>query len=105
MSSDSARFNDVGIPSISIGQDAPQGGGYMHTRYDNMDLIDENVLKREAEFIMYLVHRLADPEVFPIPRFLPDSIRKGVIGYFGEKNSRLAKMPAVPEEKPLPFHF
>ncbi|MBO5998547.1 MAG: M20/M25/M40 family metallo-hydrolase [Lachnospiraceae bacterium] len=105
MSSDSASFNDAGIPSISIGQDAPQGGGYMHTRYDNMELIDENVLKREADFIIYLVHRLADPEVFPVPRFLPDSIRKGVIGYFGEKNSRLAKMPAVPEEKPLPFHF
>ena len=105
MSSDSASFNDYGIPSISIGQDAPQGGGYMHTRYDNMDLIDADVLKREAEFLYYLVHRLADPEVFPIPRVLPENIRKGVIGYFGEKKSHLASMPPVPEEKPLPFHF
>ncbi len=91
MSSDSANFNDVGIPSISIGQGAPRGGGYMHTRYDNMDLIDENVLEREAGFLKYLTARLADSEVFPIPRFIPEPIRKEIISYFGESGSRIDK--------------
>ena len=105
MSSDSANFNDTGIPSISFGQGAPKGGGYMHTRYDNMDLIDENVLEREASFLTYMTERLANSEVFPIPHFIPEQLRKEVISYFGESHSRLAKLPAAPEEKPLPFHF
>ena len=105
MSSDSANFNDHGVPSISIGQGAPRGGGYMHTRYDNMDLIDENVLAREADFLVKLVDRLTEAEVFPIPRNIPESIRREVIGYFGEEFSTLAKVPPIPEEKPLPFHF
>ncbi|MCR5331254.1 MAG: Zn-dependent exopeptidase M28 [Lachnospiraceae bacterium] len=105
MSSDSANFNDVGIPSISLGQGAPRGGGYMHTRYDNMDLIDENVLEREAGFLKYLTQRLADSEVFPIPRFIPEQLRKEIISYFGKNLSRIASLPAAQEEKPLPFRF
>ena len=105
MSSDSASFNDWGIPSISIGQGAPRGGGYMHTRYDNMDLIDEKVLKEEAEFLNTLADRLVNAKVFPIPRFLPEKLQKEVISYFGASQSRLVSHPAKPEEKPLPFHF
>lgn len=104
MSSDSANFNDYGVPSISIGQGAPQGGGYMHTRYDNMDLIDEDVLEREADFLAALTERLANAAVFPIPRVIPEALRKEAIDYFGEK-SHLATQPPIPEEKPLPFHF
>ena len=105
MSSDSANFNDYGVPSISIGQGAPRGGGYMHTRYDNMDLIDENVLEAEAGFLAKLTDRLANAEYFPIPRVIPEQIRREVIEYFGQEKSHLAKTPNVPEEKPLPFHF
>lgn len=105
MSSDSANFNDYGIPSISIGQMAPRGGGYMHTRYDNLDLIDENVLEAEAVFLAKLADRLANAEVFPIPRVIPEQIRKETIDYFGKEKSHLAKIPPVPEEKPAPFHF
>ncbi len=104
MSSDSANFNDYGVPSISIGQGAPQGGGYMHTRYDNMELIDEDVLEREAGFLTDLVERLANAKVFPIPKVIPEGLRKEAIDYFGKK-SHLATQPPVPEEKPLPFHF
>lgn len=105
MSSDSANFNDYGVPSISIGQGAPRGGGYMHTRYDNMDLIDENVLEAEAGFLAKLTDRLANAEYFPILRVIPEQIRREVIEYFGQEKSHLAKTPNIPEEKPLPFHF
>nr|WP_297708667.1 M20/M25/M40 family metallo-hydrolase [uncultured Butyrivibrio sp.] len=105
MSSDSANFNDVGIPSISIGQGAPRGGGYMHTRYDNMDLIDEDVLEREAGFLIALVKRLSDAEVFPIPRFIPEGLRKEIIDYFGNGKNRISTIPSGEEPKPLPFHF
>ena len=105
MSSDSANFNDVGIPTISIGQMPPKGGGYMHTRYDNMDLIDEDVLEAEAGFLIRLVERLDSFEVFPIPRVIPEKLRKEVIDYFGVNQSRLVGIPVAEEEKPLPFYF
>lgn len=105
MSSDSANFNDYGVPSISIGQGAPRGGGYMHTRYDNMDLIDENVLAAEADFLAKLTDRLTNAEIFPIPRTIPEHTRKELIDYFGEKKSNIAKSPVQPEEKALPFRF
>ena len=105
MSSDSANFNDYGIPSISIGQGAPRGGGYMHTRYDNMDLIDEDVLEAEAGFLAKLADRLVNSEIVPIAKVIPEQLRKEVIDYFGEKKSVLAKTPFVPEPKPIPFHF
>ncbi|MBQ3911539.1 MAG: M28 family peptidase, partial [Lachnospiraceae bacterium] len=105
MSSDCANFNDYGIPSISIGEGAPRGGGYMHTRYDNMDLIDEDVLEREAGFLAKLADRVANSVVIPIPKHIPENLRKDIIEYFGEKKSVISKKPYVPEPKPVPFHF
>lgn len=105
MSSDSANFNDYGIPSISIGQGAPRGGGYMHTRYDNMDLMDENVLEAEAAFLIKLTERLAGAEVIPVPGYIPEALRKQVIEYFGQEKSVLARTPSLPDPKPLKQHF
>ncbi|MBQ9210597.1 MAG: M20/M25/M40 family metallo-hydrolase [Clostridia bacterium] len=104
MSSDCAVFSDHGVPSISMGQGAPRGGGYMHTRYDNMDLISADVLEAEAAFLAKLVFRLADAEVFPIRRRIPEKLRKDLIDYFGKEQSAAASLP--PDEDPsLPFHF
>lgn len=105
MSSDSAVFSDHGIPSISIGQGAPRGGGYMHTRYDNMELISQDVLEKEAWFLSQLVNRLTNAAVFPVPRILPAKLRQELIQYFGESQSAMAKRPVAEEERPLPFHF
>ena len=77
----------------------------MHTRYDNMDLIDEDVLEREAGFLIALVKRLSDAEVFPIPRFIPEGLRKEIIDYFGNGKNRISTIPSGEEPKPLPFHF
>ena len=105
MSSDSAVFSDRGIPSISMGQGAPRGGGYMHTRYDNMDLISEDVLQSEAQFLAALVSRLAEASVFPFRRNVPEDLRRELSGYFGQSVSKLAEFPPLPESKPLPFRF
>lgn len=85
MSSDSANFNYAGVPSISIGQGLVRGGGYMHTRYDNMELIDEDVLEAEAGFLFKLVQRLDASEVFPIPRIIPEKLQKEIDEYFGRE--------------------
>ena len=105
MSSDSAVFSDHGIPSISLGQGAPRGGGYMHTRYDNMDLIDERVLEKEANFLIRIVDRLANSVVFPIPRIIPEKLRDDLIEYFSSSGSTQSLLPVIKEEKEAGFHF
>lgn len=105
MSSDSAVFSDHGIPSISLGQGAPRGGGYMHTRYDNMDLIDEKILEKEAGFLIRIVDRLANSIVFPIPRVIPEKLRDDLIEYFSPSRSAQSELPAIKEEKISEFHF
>ena len=105
MSSDSAVFSDRGIPSISMGQGAPRGGGYMHTRYDNMELISEDVLQAEARFLITVVSRLTEASVFPIRRNVPENLRRELAAYFGKNVSKLAEFPPAPEYKPVPFHF
>lgn len=105
MSSDSVVFSDHGIPSISLGQFPPQGGGYMHTRYDNMDMISRDVLDTEVCFMIALVERLAGAEVFPIPRVIPKDLRQNIVDYFGTGLSQTETVTEFPEEpernKPL----
>lgn len=105
MSSDSIVFSDHGIPSISLGQFPPQGGGYMHTRYDNMEMISKEVLDVEVRFLIALVDRLAGAEVFPIPRVIPKDLRQNIINYFGTGLGHTETVTEFPEEparnKPL----
>lgn len=105
MSSDSIVFSDYGIPSVSLGQFPPQGGGYMHTRYDNIGMISPEVLETEVRFLIALVERLAGAEVFPIPRVIPKDLRQNIIDYFGTGLSHTEQVTEFPEEpkrnKPL----
>ncbi|MDD6023889.1 MAG: M20/M25/M40 family metallo-hydrolase [Oscillospiraceae bacterium] len=105
MSSDSAVFSDYGIPSINLGQFPPEGANYMHTRYDNFARISPDVLGEEIRFLIFLTERLANSAVFPVPRIVPEDMRKKLIDYFGKERSHTAKQTQFPEEpeprKPL----
>lgn len=83
MSSDSAVFSDYGIPSVFFGQHAPRGGGYMHTRYDEISLISASVLDEEIRFLTFFFDRLANAAAFPIERTIPEELRKKLAEYFG----------------------
>lgn len=98
MSSDSIVFSDHGIPSISLGQFPPQGGGYMHTRYDNMEMISAEVLDGEVRFLINLTDRLANAQVFPIPRVIPKDLREKIVSYFGTGLSHTETRTEFPEE-------
>ena len=102
MSSDSIVFSDYGIPSISLGQFPPQGGGYMHTRYDNFSMISKEVLDEEIHFLIQLADRLANAAVFPIPRVIPAALRQKIIEYFGTGLSHTEVETQFPEEPEPP---
>lgn len=88
LSSDSAVFADYGIPTIALARSTPRGGGYMHTRYDSIELISAQVLEEEIRFLIYLAGRLAESEIFPISRVIPENLRQKIIQYFGKGLSR-----------------
>jgi Iap family predicted aminopeptidase len=99
MSSDSVVFSDHGVPSISLGQFPPQGGGYMHTRYDNISMISPQVLESEVRFLRSLVDRLANAQVFPIPKVIPKELRQKIMDYFGKGLSHTETVTDFPEEE------
>ena len=91
MSSDSAVFSDYGVPSISFGSMTPRNGGYMHTRYDNMDMISADVLGEEVETLIYVAGRLSSAESFPIQKEISKEMQEQIIKYFGAGLSQTEK--------------
>lgn len=98
MSSDSAVFSDYGIPAVFFGQQAPRGGGYMHTRYDEISLISADVLDEEIYFLLFLFDRLTNAEIFPIERVIPKELRQKIVEYFGTGLSHTETVKDFPEE-------
>lgn len=71
MSSDSAMFNDFGIPSLAFGRYAPHGAGFMHTRYDMISLLSPEAFTPMTEFLLTIAEKMINSEVFPIEKSIP----------------------------------
>lgn len=72
MSSDSAMFNDYGIPSLAFMRMAPKGAGYMHTRYDMISLLSPEALTPMTEFLIAIADRMINAEIFPVKKEIPE---------------------------------
>lgn len=83
MSSDGTVFADHTVPALNFASYTPRNGGYMHTRYDNMDMISADVLGHEVEQLIYVMGRLTDAEVFPIEHTISDKMQEDIVKYFG----------------------
>ena len=100
MSSDGTVFADYGVPALNFASYTPRNGGYMHTRYDNMDMISADVLGREVEQLIYVMGRLTAAEAFPIEHKISEEMEKGIVKYFGTGLSRTGeRKEKKPEEK------
>lgn len=84
MSSDGTVFADYTVPSLNFASYTPRQGGYMHTRYDNMDMISADVLDHEARQLIYVFDRLVNAQAFPFPRTVSEEMQKDIVKYFGE---------------------
>ena len=78
-SSDSSPYADQGVPAMSF----YRGGTSAHNRYDIIDLISPRALEKSIVFLIEFSGRLANCEVFPIPRTIPETIQKKLATYFG----------------------
>ncbi len=100
MSSDGTVFADWTVPALNFASQTPWQGGYMHTRYDNMDMISADVLDHEIEQLIYVAGRLTGAEIFPIERRISEKMQEDIIKYFGAGMSRTeARKNKKPEEE------
>ena len=70
----------------------------MHTRHDNFARISADVLGEEIRFLRFLLQRMANIAVFPVPRVIPKDLCGKIIGYFGSVFCRTAKQTEFPDE-------
>ncbi|SHO49229.1 M28 family metallopeptidase [Anaerocolumna xylanovorans] len=78
--SDSNTFAWKGIPAMTLNRD----GFGMHTRYDTIDLISPWSLKRSAFVLGCIAEGLAQAEVMPFKREVPEEFKKKLDTYFAE---------------------
>ena len=76
--SDSNTFAWKGIPAMTLNRD----GFGMHTRHDTIDLLSAWSLERSALLLGYIADRLANIEVMPFAREVPEEFVKQLDEYF-----------------------
>lgn len=67
-SSDSNSFAAAGVPAVTLDRD----GFGMHTRHDTLEHISWWSLERDARMLGYAADYLANQDVFPIERTMPE---------------------------------
>ena len=80
-SSDSSPFADAGVPAVSFYRSGTSG----HNRYDIIDLCSPESLQKSIEFLTHFCGRLANSQVFPVPRGIPEDLKEKLAVYFGRK--------------------
>lgn len=91
MSSDSAVFNDYGIPSLCFMRDAPMGAGYMHTRFDMISLLAPHALTPITEFLIAIADEMVNSVIFPVERVIPQKHQDTIVARYGFETCVTAK--------------
>lgn len=91
MSSDSAMFNDFGIPSLAFGRYCPNGAGFMHTRYDMISLLAADALTPMTEFLLTIGEKMINSVVFPIEKSIPQKHQELIAKRYAHFDSITAK--------------
>lgn len=76
--SDSNSFAWKGIPAMTLNRD----GFGMHTRHDTLALISSWSLERSCRLLQTVAERLANAEVFPFEREMPEKFIRELDEYF-----------------------
>ena len=74
-SSDSTSFADQGVPALSFARIANSNAAPIHCRYDLMDVLSMAQLNKDIDFITAFTKRMADAQVCPVTREIPEKIK------------------------------
>ncbi len=79
-SSDSAPLADKGIPTVDIIR--VTGTAEIHTRHDLIDTVSPKQLKRDGDFSVAIISRVANSVMLPVETGMPDDMKKKLDKYF-----------------------
>jgi len=82
-SSDSTPFADNGVPAISFARLTNQEP--IHCRYDDMKTINEEVMKNDVDTILEFSKRMANANIIPVNRVIPDNVKEKLDYYLFRK--------------------
>lgn len=84
-STDCIPFADSGVPAINFSRDGAPGAAYIHNRYDRMDFLSADALKKTTEHVLDFGKTVINAAVFPVEKKIPDNIREKVENYLYKK--------------------
>lgn len=84
-SSDSAVFALNGIPAFSVAHRTNPGGSEIHTRNDSHAVLSEDSMLRDIQTISALTDRMANAEILPVSRTIPQNVQEKLDYYFFRK--------------------
>ncbi len=82
-SSDSTPFADKGVPAVSFARITTSGTGEIHSRYDVIEHLSEQMLLQDTSFICDFVEKMANAYVIPVPKEIPDNMKEEIEKYYG----------------------
>ena len=82
-SSDSTPFADNGIPAVSFARVTRLEP--IHNRYDDMNTVNEKVMKNDCQTILEFSKRMANSAVIPVNRVMPDNMKEKLDLYLMRK--------------------
>lgn len=84
-SSDSTPFADNGVPALSFARIAGPNAAPIHCRYDTPEVMSEEQMQRDIEFIAEFTRRMANAVFCPVSREIPEKVKKELDEYLARK--------------------
>lgn len=85
-SSDSTPFADNGVPSLSFARVTPYEP--IHCKYDDIEEINEDMIKKDCQFIVEFTKRMANSIVIPVKREIPEKVKEELDYYMTRKRKQ-----------------
>ncbi|MBQ1217218.1 MAG: Zn-dependent exopeptidase M28 [Clostridia bacterium] len=84
-SSDSTPFADHGVPAVSFARVSPREAATIHNRYDTMASMSMAQMKKDSEFVIAFVSRMANAAFCPVSHEIPADIKEKLDKYLCRK--------------------
>lgn len=82
-SSDSTPFADKGVPAISFARITNLSP--IHCRYDEITMLNADIMKRDCDFILEFSKRMVDAKFIPVNRVIPEKMKEELDYYLLRK--------------------
>lgn len=87
-SSDSTPFADKGVPALSFARLAPGNIAPIHNRYDTMEVLSAEQIRKDVAFIADFTAHMANAVKCPVDREIPENVKNQLEEYLARKRKK-----------------